>query len=266
MNKIEIRGLEFCACHGVNPDEKTAPQKFIVDADIKTDFYAAAKNDDISGTVNYAKVCKAIAAAVQGNVFNLIERLAYECAFCIMENFQRAEAVTLTVKKPEAPMSRKFDYVAASVALERNSVYLSLGSSVGDKKAYLDGAVRLLNGVRGVKVERVSSYITSKPYGGAAKNDFLNCAVKISTVLSPENLLCEIHLIENGLGRVRDLRWGDRTIDIDIIFFGDKIIKSRNLTIPHADYKRRSFVLTPLMEIADGFICPDTGKPLGTRQ
>ncbi|MDE7265468.1 MAG: dihydroneopterin aldolase, partial [Clostridia bacterium] len=151
MNVIQIRGLEFSACHGVNPDEKTDPQKFVIDADINTDFYAAAKNDDIGGTVNYAKACKTIAATVQGNVFNLIEKLAYECAFSILENFQRAEAVSITVKKPEAPMSKKFDYVAASVELERNTVFLSLGSSMGDKKGYLDKAVSLLSKVRGVE-------------------------------------------------------------------------------------------------------------------
>lgn len=262
MNVIEIRGLEISACHGVNPDEKTEPQKFIIDADIKTDFYVAAKDDDISGTVNYAKACKLITATVQGNVFNLIEKLAYECAFAILENFPRAEAVTVTVKKPEAPMSRKFDYVAVRVALERNTVYLSLGSSTGDRKAYLDRAVELLGKVRGVTVEKVSSVMESKPYGGVARNPFLNCAVKISTVLSPENLLYEIHGIENQCGRVRTVRWGDRTLDIDIVFFGDKIIRSQNLTIPHADYKNRDFVLVPLKEIAQGFICPDTGKPL----
>lgn len=262
MNEIQIRGLEFEACHGVNPDEKTAPQKFIVDADIRTDFYAAAKDDDISRTVNYAKVCKTIAAAVQGNVFNLIEKLAYECAFCITENFESVESVSVTVKKPEAPMSRKFDCVAARVALERNEVYLSLGSSLGDKKQYLDRAVALLGKVRGVRVEKVSSYIGTEPYGGAAENEFLNCAVKISTVLSPENLLYEIHRIEAECGRVRKQRWGDRTLDIDIIFFGNKIIKEQNLTVPHADYKNRDFVLTPLKEIADGFICPDTGEPV----
>ena len=262
MNVINIRGLEFEACHGVNPDEKTQPQKFVVDADIKTDFYAAAKDDDVCGTVNYAKACKAIAAAVQGNVFNLIEKLAYECAFAILENFQRAEAVEITVKKPEAPMSRKFDYVAVRVSLERNTAYLSLGSSMGDKKAYLDKAITLLDKVRGVKVEKVSSFIKTSPYGGAAQNEFLNCAVKIQTLLSPENLLYEIHRIEAECGRERTVRWGDRTLDIDIIFFGDKIIRGQNLTIPHADYKNRDFVLIPLKEIADGFICPDTGKPL----
>ncbi|MDE7453037.1 MAG: 2-amino-4-hydroxy-6-hydroxymethyldihydropteridine diphosphokinase [Clostridia bacterium] len=262
MNIIEIRGLEIKACHGVNPDEKTEPQKFVIDADIKTDFYAAAKGDDISGTINYAKACKAITATVQGNVFNLIEKLAYECAFCILENFARAEAVTVTVKKPEAPMNRIFDYVAVKVSLERNTAYLSLGSSTGDKKGYLDKAIALLDKVRGVKVEAVSSYIKTAPYGGAAQNEFLNCAVKISTCLSPENLLFEIHRIEQECGRVREVRWGDRTLDIDIIFFGDKIIKSQNLTIPHADYKNRDFVLIPLREIAAGFICPDTGKPI----
>lgn len=262
MNVIEIRGLEISACHGVNPDEKTKPQKFIIDADIKTDFYAAAISDDISGTVNYAKACKLIDLTVQANVFNLIEKLAYECALSVLENFQRAEAVTLTVKKPEAPMSRKFDYVAVRVTLERNTVYLSLGSSMGDRKAYLDKAVELLDKVRGVKVEALSSYIHTKPYGGAAENEFLNCAVKITTFLSPENLLYEIHKIEEQCGRVRTVRWGDRTLDIDIIFFGDKIIRSQNLTVPHADYKNRDFVLIPLKEIAQGFICPDTGKPL----
>ena len=262
MNEIQIRGLEFEACHGVNPDEKTAPQKFVIDADIKTDFYTAAKDDDICGTVNYAKACKALAMAVQGNVFNLIEKLAYECAFCIMENFDRVERVDVTVKKPEAPMNKKFDYVAARVALERNVAYLSLGSSLGDKKGYLDKAIALLDKVRGVKVEKVSSYIKTAPYGGAAENEFLNCAVKITTCLSPENLLYEIHAIEKECGRVRTVRWGDRTLDIDIIFFGDKIIKSQNLTIPHEDYKSRDFVLIPLKEIAQGFICPDTGKPL----
>ncbi len=78
----------------------------------------------------------------------------------------------------------------------------------------------------------------------------MNCAARISTFLSPYALLDELHRIENACGRVRQKRWDDRTLDIDIIFFGDKTINGETLTIPHPDYKNRDFVLKPLKQIA----------------
>lgn len=250
MNFVKIRGLEISACHGVNDFEKVTPQRFIFDADIKTDFYAAAMNDDLEGTINYSQACKLITEITQNNVFNLIEKLAYECAFGILEKFERAKAVTLTVYKPDAPMKRKFESVAVTVGCERKKVYLSLGSSMGDKKAALDSAIKKLGSTRGVKVEKVSDYITTQPYGGVAKNEFLNCAVCVSTFLTPFQLLDEIHRIEAECGRVRQKRWDDRTLDIDIIFFGDKKVREENLVIPHPDYSNRDFVKIPLKQIA----------------
>lgn len=250
MDKILICGLEISACHGVNDFEKVTPQRFIFDVEVKCDFLNAAKTDDIDGTVNYSHICKVIDGITKSNTFNLIEKLAYECAFAIMERFEKARGVKLTVYKIDAPLKCKFSSVAVTVECEREYAYLSLGSSLGDKKSTLDTAIEKLNSTRGITVEKVSDYITTKPYGGVAKNEFLNCAVVISTFLNPFRLLDEIHRIEVECGRVRKQHWEDRTLDIDIIFFGDKNIKSETLTIPHPDYKNRDFVKIPLNQIA----------------
>lgn len=250
MNIIKINGLEISACHGVNGFEKVAPQRFIFDAEIEVDFYEAAKTDDIEKTVNYSHICKLINEVTTGNVFNLIEKLSFECAFAIFERFEAVRAVFLTVRKPDAPLKFKFESVAVSVKYERQTVYLSLGSSLGDRKNFLDEGIKKLNSTRGVRVEKVSDYISTKPYGGVAENEFLNCAVSVSTVLPPEILLKEIHRIENECGRVRKKRWEDRTLDIDIIFFGDKKLQLPDLIIPHPAYKDRDFVTIPLKQIA----------------
>lgn len=259
MNVVKIRGLEVSACHGVNAEEKVNPQKFVFDADMTTNFYYAAMSDDLSATVNYSAACKLIARIATENVFNLIEKLAYECAFALMENFGNISCVTLTVNKPEAPVKLKFSTVAVTVSVQRETAYLSLGSSMGDKKLNLDTAVKMLNETRGVKVEKVSDYIMTAPYGGVAKNGFLNCAVSVSTFLTPFALLDEIHRIERECGRVRLKRWDDRTLDIDIILFGDKKINGENLTIPHPDYKNRDFVLKPLKQIAPHLFAEQDG-------
>lgn len=250
MDIVKIRGLEISACHGVNPEEKVNPQRFVFDADIFTDFYSAAGSDCLADTVNYSAACKLIARVAGENVFNLIEKLAYECAFALTEAFPQIKSVTLTVSKPDAPVKLKFSTVAVTVTVERERAYLSLGSSLGDRKGMLDAALKKLALTRGVTVERVSDYMATPPYGGAAENEFLNCAACVSTFLTPHALLDEIHRIESECGRVRGVRWGDRTLDIDIIFFGDRRICDETLIIPHPDYKNRDFVLEPLKQIA----------------
>lgn len=259
MNKIIIRGLKFFACHGVNAEEKVTPQPFVFDVDLFYDFYGAAKTDSIQNTVNYSSVCKIIEKVVKSNSFNLIEKLAYECLFSLMENTP-AKSVSLTLYKPEAPLKQSFSSVGVSLSCEREKVYLSLGSSCGDRENYLSSALRKLNTSRGITVKKVSGIIETEPFGGVAKNKFLNLAAEVETFLSPRELLEEIHRIESECGRVRSTRWDDRTLDIDIVFFGNKIIREEGLTIPHPELYKRDFVLTPLNEIAPGFYCPVCGK------
>lgn len=251
--------MKLKTCHGVNEFEKKQPQRFEISAEVDCDFYEAAKNDDVAQTVNYSTVCKIITAVATQNVFNLIETLACRCAEAILENFPRASAVRVLVEKPQAPVKAQFKTMAAEVALRRVTAYLALGSSLGDKKAYLDFAVKELSSARGITVKKVSPYIESSPYGGVAHNTFLNACVEVETYLTPRALLGEIHRIEEAGERIRTLRWDDRTLDIDIIFYGREVIYEDGLTIPHADYMNRSFVLGPLKEIAPDFICPATG-------
>lgn len=254
MSVIKIRGLEISACHGVLDLEKVNPQKFIFDIDMEVGFFSAIKSDSISSTVNYAEVCALVEKITAENTFNLIEKLALECAFGILENFGKVQKIKLTCDKPGAPIAQKFESVAVGVELERVNAYLSLGSSAGDRKGYLDKAVSLLGATRGIKVEKVSEYIETEPYGGVAKNRFLNCAACVSTFLPPHALLDEIHRIEKECGRVRKKRWDDRTLDIDIIFYGDKKINDATLTVPHPDYMNRDFVKIPLKSIAPHLI------------
>ncbi|MDE7079991.1 MAG: 2-amino-4-hydroxy-6-hydroxymethyldihydropteridine diphosphokinase [Clostridia bacterium] len=146
--------------------------------------------------------------------------------------------------------------VSVSAFVERNKVILSLGSNTGDKKAILDSALKALNALGGVKVLNVSDYIETQPYGGVADGLFLNCAALIDCILPPRALLNEIHRIEAEHGRTREKRWGNRTLDIDIVFFGNKIIAEEGLCVPHSDYNNRAFVLEPVKQIAPDFVCP----------
>ncbi len=250
MNKIEIRGLEISACHGVLDFEKVKPQKFVFDAELCVDFFKTAKNDDIADTVNYAEVCTLIEKITTENKFNLIETLATECAFQILEKFALVQKIKLTCFKPQAPISQKAESVSVTVEFERVKAYLSIGSSMGDRRATIQKGIKLLGGTRAIKVEKVSALLETEPYGGVAKNRFLNGAICIDTFLPPHALLDEIHRIESECGRIREKRWDDRTLDIDIIFYGDKKVSDETLTIPHPDYKNRDFVKIPLKNIA----------------
>lgn len=261
MDKILIRGLEVTACHGCKDFEKTHPQPFVFDADIYFDFSRAAKTDELSDTVNYSAASKIIANVAQNNCYNLIEKLAYECAYAVLDGTE-AERIALTVYKPQAPVKLKFGTMGTSVDVKRTTAYLSLGSSVGDREKYLNAALGKLNTCRGIKVKKTSDIIETEPYGGVAENKFLNCAAEIETYLSARGLLEAIHGIENACGRTRTVRWEDRTLDIDIIFFGKEIICEDDLVVPHPEYFRRGFVLEPLRQIAPDFVCPVLKKPV----
>lgn len=253
MDKVIIKDLEIMAKHGVNPEEKVNKQRFIVTVKISCQFTFSQESDDIDKTISYSKVKKDVVRIVTENSFNLLEKLSYEIARYILENYELAESVSVTVKKPDAPMSGKFKYVAVKKELKWHRVYLGLGSSMGDKNLYLDNAVKALS-ARQFKNFRESSRIVSEPYGGAAKNEFINSAAEVYTYLEPYELLDYIHKVEAENDRVRDIHWGDRTLDIDILFFDDLKINDPELCIPHKEIKNRDFVTGPLKELNPNII------------
>lgn len=246
---IKINNLKVMATHGVLDFEKTTPQPFIFSLDLYVDYYKASENDDLNLSISYCDIMQDISNFATTNTFNLIETLAYKTALLLLNKYDKIKRIILEVKKPEAPFDMDFEYVSTKVDLKWENVYLSLGSNLGDKEKNLNSAIALLNS-DDTKVEKISSILVNPPYGGVATEEFYNMAVKVKTVLSPYELLDKIHDIESILHRVRDVRWGNRTLDIDIIFFGNISINEENLTIPHKDYKNRDFVLIPLKEIA----------------
>ncbi|MEX2785015.1 2-amino-4-hydroxy-6-hydroxymethyldihydropteridine diphosphokinase [Streptococcus sp. H49] len=130
------------------------------------------------------------------------------------------------------------------------SVYLSLGSNLGERKSYLCHALAALDALPLTQVTDCSSFYETAPWGKTDQPDFLNLCCKLETDLPPQDLLLSCQKIEEDLGRVRHEHWGARTIDIDLLLYGEAAIAQDNLQIPHPYMTERAFVLLPLEEIA----------------
>ena len=141
-------------------------------------------------------------------------------------------------------------------------IYLSLGSNIGNRKTKLEKALTELN-KNNIKEIKISSFYETEPIGPKQRN-FYNIAGKFKTNLSPQELLKTVKQIEEKLGRKKTYRWGPRVIDIDILFYGNKIIKTKNLIIPHKEIANRAFVLVPMKEIVPNFIHPIYRKTMKT--
>jgi len=139
------------------------------------------------------------------------------------------------------------------------TAYLGLGSNMGERLDFLNGAVRRLDSTPGIVVARVSPVYESTPVGGPPQPDYLNAVVEIDTVLDARGLLRCCLGIEDALGRKRTVRFGPRTIDIDIELFGDMVIESGDLIVPHPRMHERVFVLRPLADIAPDVVHPVLG-------
>ncbi|MEY4604456.1 MAG: hypothetical protein RIT43_1748 [Bacteroidota bacterium] len=142
------------------------------------------------------------------------------------------------------------------------AVYLSLGSNLGNRKQFLENAIELL-AQKGFSIVSVSSVYQTPAIGIEGAPDFLNCCVKANTHLNPNELIRTIHEIELHLGRIRrENETTSRTIDIDLIFYGNTILHQPDLQVPHPRYHERKFVLLPLIDLDDGLIDPAQGIPV----
>jgi len=142
-------------------------------------------------------------------------------------------------------------------------VFLGLGSNVGDREEYIEQAVFLLGKLKGVEILKRSSNYETQAEGNVEQPPFLNAAVEIKTALPPQKLLKHTHDIENALGREREVEWGPRTIDIDILIYGNLILSEDELQVPHPLLHERMFVLMPLKEISPNFPHPVLEKSFG---
>jgi dihydroneopterin aldolase/2-amino-4-hydroxy-6-hydroxymethyldihydropteridine diphosphokinase len=250
MDKITIQNLEIFARHGVFPEENVLGQKFILSAVLYTDTRKAGLSDDLEHSTNYGEVSHFIKDFVEGHTYRLIESVAEHLAEELLLTFPLVQKVDLEIKKPWAPIGLPLDTVSLQITRGWHTAYVALGSNIGDTKSYLDLAVSRLSEHRLCRVEKVADYLVTAPYGGVEQDDFLNSALELSTLLSPEELLDLLHEIEQEAGRERLIHWGPRTLDLDILLYDDLVLDTKDLHIPHIEMHKRDFVLIPLAQIA----------------
>lgn len=256
MDKIIISGLEIFANHGVMHEENVLGQKFIIDAVMCCELDKAGKADDLSLSVNYAQVCRLIEKVMCENTFKLIEAAAENIAQAILYKYSIVKAVTVTVKKPWAPILMNIDTVGVRITRKRHRAYIALGSNIGDTNAHLNGAVQEIDMNEKCSVKKVSDFIITKPVGGVEQPDFLNGCIEIETLYTPHELLDFLHDVEKNHHRERKIHWGPRTLDLDIVLYDDIIMADDTLIIPHKEMEKREFVLKPLSQIAPYAVHP----------
>lgn len=250
MDQIRIENLRIFAHHGVYREENEKGQNFYINAVLETDTVRAGMTDDLGASTNYGEVCRFLDYFIKEHTYQLIETVAEKTAEAVLLKFPLVSRITLEVRKPEAPVPLPFESISVKITRGWHRVYLSCGSNMGDRKRHLDEATEALRDDDKCRLRKISRWIETKPYGGVEQEDFLNGAMELETLYTPEMLLEKLHEIEQAHGRERKVHWGPRTLDLDLLLYEDLIMDTQELTIPHIDMHNRRFVLEPLVEIA----------------
>ena len=256
MDQIRIRGLRIYARHGVFEEERKLGQSFIVDAVLNTRLQEAGEKDDLNLSTDYGAVCEKIMQVMTEETCLLIEAAAERTAREILLSFPAVESLELTLHKPQAPIPLPFEDVAVCIRRGWHTAYVALGSNLGNREAFLKMGIDGVNAHPFCRVEETAPVYTSTPYGGVEQGEFLNTVMKVRTLLEPDPLLDLLQSLEQKAGRERKVHWGPRTLDLDLLFYDDRILTTPRLIVPHPDMENRDFVLKPLCDIAPGLEHP----------
>lgn len=262
---IRLSGVRARGFHGVFPHERRDGQDFVVDVVLSVDLSRAGATDDLRHTVHYGEVAADVVALVEGEPHDLIETLADRIASAVLAR-PLVEAVEVTVHKPQAPVGVPFGDVEVVVRRTKDvPVVIALGANLERDgqapDATLRQAVRHLHRTRGLRGVRVSGLYVTAPVGGelvAGQPDYVNAVAVARTSLAPATLLARLHRIEADHGRTRDARWGARTLDLDLVQYGDPAAGTDltsdepGLLLPHPRAHERAFVLVPWVEAHPG--------------
>jgi len=276
VDRIEIHGLRVMALVGVLPHEREAAQPLQIDLSLGVDLHDAGLSDDLGDTANYGAVSEAVATVVRESKDLLLERLAARVTEVAL-GFDRVQQVTATITKLRPPIPQDVASTAITVTRDRHDAGLgvagphtaivALGSNLGDRRDFLRFAVDQLG-----DVTATSQVWETAPVGGPdGQGAYLNMVVAVSTHLDPYAFMRLGQRIEAAALRQRLVRWGPRTLDVDLLFHDDARISSPELTLPHPRFAERRFVLAPLAEVApdrcpadwDHVLPPDDVRPVG---
>jgi len=270
-DRITVRGIAARGRHGVLPEERRDGQEFVVDAVLELDLRGAAATDDLTRTVHYGELASSLADAVQGDPVELLETLAERLVrVCLAD--ERVSAAEVVVHKPQAPITQTFGDIAVAVRRTREEEFppprdgvLALGANLGEREATLAAAVADLAASPGLEVVATSPVVETGPVGGPAQPDYLNAVVAVRSTLTPHSLLAACLAVERRHGRERRVRWGPRTLDVDIVTYGDLVLDGPDLVLPHPRAAARAFVLAPWVALDPQARMPVPGRPGGGR-
>lgn len=254
LDKIKIHGIEMFAYHGLFEEEKEKGQAFIIDCEFLLD--TSLCREDIKKTVHYGDLTLDIVDFSKKNRYALLETLANDLVKYLLQKYNLIKEISLTIHKPEAPIPTEFSDVTLTVKRKRTMVYLGIGSNLGDKAGYLDQVIEGIKKEEHMILIHQSAYYKTAPYGVLDQEEFLNGVVKVETYLSPLEVLEFCKKSEEKAGRVKLRKWGERTLDVDILLYGDEVIFTEELKIPHVEMQKRRFVLDPLFEIEPYLVHP----------
>ncbi len=256
MDEIRVKNLEVFGHHGVYEEENVLGQKFIIDIISKIDTRAAGKTDALDKSVSYGDICRLVKKEMTKQNDNLLERVAERLAESILLHFSLIKEVEIEVKKPWAPVLMHIDYASVKIKRGWHKVYIGVGSNLGEREEYMKLAKERVSTLPNTKNFKTATIIETEPYGYTEQSRFLNTVYTIETLDTPEEFLDKLHEIENEAERKREIHWGPRTLDLDILLYDDLVTEDENLTIPHPELTKRLFVLEPLCELAPRGIHP----------
>jgi 2-amino-4-hydroxy-6-hydroxymethyldihydropteridine diphosphokinase len=265
-NRLFLTGLRIPCIIGVFDWERKRKQDVLLDLEFPADVRRAARRDRIQDALDYKKIAKAAITYVEKSRFKLVETLAERLAEHLLERFRLAE-LFLRVSKPGAVRGSK----NVGVEITRKAgifpeepgklVYFSLGSNI-DAFLHLENALKQMR--ERFHVQALSSLYETSPEGGGKKQPlFLNRVAAVDTEESPVKIRRWIAALEKSEGRIRARdRYAARTLDVDLLLWKNRVVRSKAGRLPHPDVVSRAHVLFPLLEIAPGLVVPGLKKSL----
>lgn len=264
MDRITIKNLEVFANHGVFPEENKLGQKFLVSAELLGDTRKAGVSDELKHSIHYGLVAGEITSYMKAHTKKLIEAAAEELAEHLLFTFPLMKGIVLEIKKPWAPVCLPLETVSVKIERSWHKAYVAFGSNMGDRRAHIEAGIQVLKEEKRIRLGRISDMIVTEPYGGVEQEEFLNGCLELDTLLTPHELLEVLHEAERREKRERLIHWGPRTLDLDLLFYGNEILETEELAVPHPEIEKRLFVLEPLAQIAPYKVHPVLNKRVKT--
>ncbi|MCB2300214.1 2-amino-4-hydroxy-6-hydroxymethyldihydropteridine diphosphokinase [Clostridium tagluense] len=262
MDKIYIKDLEVYAHHGVFKEEKNLGQRFLISLELFLSLREAGTTDDLTKTVHYGELCQFVEEEFKKESYDLIEKATEKLAEFILLKYDLVQRVVVKIKKPWAPIGKPLRYVSVEVDRKWHISYIGIGGNMGDKEKNVKGALERINNSPHTKITKTSKFYETSPVGYLEQEDFLNCAIEVKTLLNPVELVRFLLSIEKEFKRERVIRWGPRTLDLDVLLYDNIISPQEEIILPHPRMQERMFVLEPLCDIAPYVIHPILNKPI----